>query len=82
MPKQEVSVTQNPDAPVPAEVMAQSIVRISDGIAKLLHSGLNKRAVIALVKDSTRIEKATIERVIDGLESLAFNYTTNGKKRR
>ena len=71
----EAKVVQDPDAPVDQEVLAQAIVNISSSFKKLLKSGLNRRAVIALVANDTGLGRGTIGCVLDSIENLAKNYT-------
>lgn len=43
---------------------------------KLLASGLNRRAVIALLHDSTKLPRKTIEKVLIGITQLKDFYTS------
>ncbi len=70
-----VKVKQDPEAPVAREVLAEVIVKISDGVTKLLKSGLNRRAIVTLLRDSTGCNRSEIEAVLEGLETLARDYT-------
>lgn len=69
-----VTVTQNPEKPVEPEVLAEAITRISKGFDALRKSGLNKKAIVVLLHDSTRVAKRDIETVLVGLENLSRNY--------
>jgi hypothetical protein len=62
--------------PVSPKILAKSIISISASMKKLLSSGLNRRAVIALVHDHTKLGKSEITRVLDALDDLARTYTT------
>lgn len=73
--RRPVKIIQDPTAPVEREVLAQAIVNISKSFTKLTQSGLNRRAIIALISDDTRFTKGTINDVLTSLESLAKNYT-------
>lgn len=73
--KRSVVVTQDEENPVAQEVLADVIVKISDGMTKLLASGLNRKAIIVLLHDSTDQPKYRIEAVLDGLDSLRAAYT-------
>ena len=69
------NVKQDPNKPpIGKEVLAESITRISDAVDRLLSSGLNRRAVIALLHDKTKVRKSEIETILDGLESLKKDY--------
>jgi 2-phospho-L-lactate guanylyltransferase (CobY/MobA/RfbA family) len=63
------------ETPVNEEVLAQSIVSISASMKKLLKSGMNRKAIIVLVQDYTKLSKSEITRVIDALDDLARVYT-------
>jgi len=69
-----VKVIQDLDNIIPKEILAQAIVRISDSMEKLRKSGLNDKAIIALVKDDTSFSKATIKTVLDSLQHLRRKY--------
>lgn len=56
------------------ETLADVIAKLSDGVDKLLRSGLNRRAIVVLLRDSTGCNKSDIERVLDGLQTLARDY--------
>jgi len=60
---------------VPKSVLATAILQISDGVKDLEKSGLNRRAVIALIADDTKLGKGAITTVINSLADLAKNYT-------
>lgn len=61
--------------PVPKDVLASAIVRISESLEKLRKSGVNRAAIVALVKDDIGVPKSTINAVLDSLEHLRRNYT-------
>lgn len=74
-------VTQREGEPeVPAEIIAQSIKRIADSTRRMRGSGLTQRAILALLKDATGMNKSEIERVLTGLESLEKLYLTKPKQ--
>lgn len=80
MPKTKVK--QDPENPVQKEVLAEAIVEISKAMKKLLSSGLNRRAIVVLIKDSVpspgygkkSISKTDIINVLDAIEDLSRNY--------
>lgn len=72
--KPMVEVVQRPESEVPKEILAEAIVRISKDMAKLHESGLNRKAVVALIKDSTGYTKQAIETVLNSLAELRANY--------
>jgi hypothetical protein len=61
--------------PVTKEVLATAIVSISDAVKRLYGGGLNRRAVVALIADDTKLGKGTIEAVLDSLLDLRRMYT-------
>lgn len=73
----KVIVTQKPDADeVPTEVLAQSIVAVSDGIKKLRAGRLNDRALILLIQHSAtyKLPQVQVKSVLDAIEGLAATY--------
>ena len=67
-------IIQDKDNPIPREVLGQAIITISESIQKLTASGLNRKAIVVLLHDSTRIGKKDIELVLDGLACLKKDY--------
>jgi len=60
---------------VPKSVLATAILQISAGVKDLEKTGLNRRAVVALLADDTKLGKGTINTVLNSLGDLAKNYT-------
>lgn len=55
--------------------LGEAIGKISNALYELqCHQGINKKAVIALLRDSTKLPRRTIVKVIDGLNDLAKQY--------
>lgn len=71
----KVKVVQDFDEPVEKEVLASAIVQISEATKKLYKTGLNKKAVVALINDDTKLGKGLVETVLNSLETLAKKYT-------
>lgn len=63
------------EKPVTKEVLATAIIQISDAVRKLDKSGLNQKAIVALVNDDTKLGKGIIETVLLSLRDLAKTYT-------
>lgn len=59
---------------VPAEVIAQSLVEISDAAKKLANGRLKREAIVTLIKDKTGIHKTQINTVLDSLETLKHDW--------
>jgi len=70
----KVTVKQNDDAPVAAEVLATAIIDISDAMRKVNTSGLKRKAIVALIHDQSKISKRAIEIVLNNLESLRQDW--------
>src|SRR5271167_340899 len=63
------------EQPITKSVLATAITQISDSVKSLEKTGLNRRAVIALLADDTKLGKGTITTVLNSLGDLAKNYT-------
>lgn len=77
----QVKVVQNPEKEIPAEVLAESIVAISQGIRRLRAGRLNDRALVLLIQyasppvgRSQRIGQTEVRAVLEGIESLERTY--------
>lgn len=69
-----IRIKKNEEKPESTEILAEAIIRIGDGMDKLSKSGLNKKAIIALIQDQTKLGKNDIETVIDALQRLKGWY--------
>jgi len=69
-----VKVTQGEEE-VPKEILADAIVKISDGFQRLKGSGLNRRAIVVLVKDASGVGMGDVNRILDAMEKLKDWYT-------
>ncbi len=56
------------------EILAASIVRISEAFTALKSSGLNKQAIVVLLHDQTKIAKRDINIILDSLARLKGWY--------
>lgn len=70
----KVEVKQDPEKPIPAELMAQAIVDIADAMKKLNASRLTRAAIVTLIKDKSGIDKNKIEIVLNNLDELERNW--------
>jgi hypothetical protein len=70
----QIKIVKNKETPEPIEILAEAVVRIGENMEKLEKSGLNRRGVIALVYDYTKIPKRDIEAVLDSLSKLRGWY--------
>lgn len=79
-----VKVKQNEEAPVAAEILADSIVAISEGIKKLRSGRLNDRALFLLIQSAApsyhangrtvNVTIADIKAVFAGIEDLERSF--------
>jgi len=67
------------DPPESTEILAASIVRISNALTKLYKSGLNKNAIVILIQAQTKLPKRDINAVLDAQKRLASWYCKKGK---
>lgn len=61
----------NPETP---ELLADSIVKISDMADKFFSTQLNKKCIVLLLHDITRLPRRDIEMVLDNLPKLKSYY--------
>lgn len=77
-----IYVTQsNPEDPVPVEIIAESIVKIGKAMDSIRLSGINRRAIIVLLADSSGVSRTQIKSVLDSLESLREDYLAKPSKK-
>lgn len=71
-----VVVKQTPDAEVPTEVLAESIVAISQGVKKLRAGRLNETALVLLLQHACKgvVSRNHIKCVLDALQDLERLY--------
>jgi len=69
-----IKIVKNVEKPEPTEILAEAVVRIGVNMEKLQKNGLNRRAIIALLYDYTKIPKRDIELVIDSLAKMKGWY--------
>jgi hypothetical protein len=72
--KEQIRVVKNIEKPEPTEILAEAVIRIGDNFEKLQTSGLNKRAIVALIRDYTGISKREIELVLESLVKMKGWY--------
>ena len=58
------------------EDLAVAIKKISAAMEALAYSGLNRKAIVALVHDHSKVAKKTIITVLESLEILEHIYCT------
>lgn len=84
------AIKQNPEKEVATEILATSIVAISDGIRKLRAGRLNDRALLLLIQDAApsiggrsgygKISIKEIKAVLEGMESLEAAFVRKTSK--
>lgn len=74
MGRKKIIIKQDKEDPIADHVLAKCIVEISEAMQKLLSSGLNRRAIIALIHDRSKINKSDICIILNNLEALREDY--------
>lgn len=70
----KVTIKQRPENPIPVEIMAEAVVEIASAMKVLERTRLSRKAVIALVHDSSGVPKRVIADVLDHLQNLEKNW--------
>lgn len=63
-----------PTETAPAEIIADSVVAIAEGIRKLRAGRLNDRAIVLLINDVCGVAKRDIKLVLDSITSLDSTF--------
>jgi hypothetical protein len=74
--RERLTVTQDKEAPVSVEIMAQAIVDIDAAMKRIGASGLRRKAIVALIHDMSGIGKRDIEIVLNNLDSFRTMWCT------
>lgn len=74
MKTRDIEVVQDETSPVANEVLAQSVVRIAEGIKKLNATPLNRKGLVVLISAATGVSRSTVDRVLSGLDTLEATY--------
>lgn len=67
-------VKKDPANPEPDELIAASIIKISEGMQAINKGPLNRRAILVLLKDATGLTFAEITKVLDAQADLRRLY--------
>lgn len=59
---------------IPAQVMAQAILDLSSAMKSLDRSRLQRRTIVTLIHDQSKISKRTIELVLNNLADLEKDW--------
>jgi hypothetical protein len=62
------------DPPESKEILTEAIVRVGDAVHKLNASGLNRKAIVLLLNDATKVNRADIIKILDALPKLRGWY--------
>ena len=72
-----ITIKSDPANPIDVEIMAQSIIDISDGFKKVLDSKLNRGALVVLLRHGigwSKISSKQINAVLNALPALESWY--------
>ena len=72
--KQQIKIIKNMEKPEPVEILAEAVIRIGENMEKLQKSGLNQRAIVALLYDYTKVPKRDIELILSSLAKMKSWY--------
>lgn len=75
----KVTVIQNPESEIPAEIMAEAIVEIAEAVKRLRSSRLNDKAILILLSKSSNQPQHVVKSVLDAAESMAKTYLKGTK---
>lgn len=72
-PMEAIRVEQ-PGEPIPAEIIASAIVKISEATTAMLRAGLKYETIVTLVHDNSKVAKRDIRLVLNNLSELKENF--------
>lgn len=73
-------IIQNPESPIPAEIIAQSIIDLAKAAKILSTTRLTRRAIVTLIHDNSCVGRRDIEMVLNNLEALEETWLKPIKK--
>ena len=85
MAKQTITIDTKEENPEPVEIIADAILKVSEGFEKLNNSQLSRRAIILLLHDAigvTYISKKQIGYVLDYAPKMKDYYIKQSKERK
>lgn len=65
--------------PIPAELIAQSIVKLADGWDRMNKSGLSMKAILLLLSHSSGVSQRDVKNVLFAMDSLKATYLLKPK---
>lgn len=75
-----ITVKSNEENPEPIELIAKSIIEVSDAFAKIEQSQLKRRAIVLLLQDATGLGQGQINKILDAAPKLKSFYLKEIKK--
>ena len=73
-------ITVDNDTEDPLEVIVSSLHKVADGFDKINKSGLNRRTVVLLLHDMTKVPKRNIHDILDASKDLVTRYTNTDEE--
>jgi hypothetical protein len=68
-----VKVTQ-PEEPIAAEIIADSIVQIAEGMRRINSTRLTRKAIVILIQSQSKVPRLDIEIVLNNLADLEKDW--------
>lgn len=56
------------------EILAEAITKVADGFNSLIRSGINRDAIVTLIQADTKVNKKTINLILNSLGGLKKKY--------
>lgn len=69
-----LKIKQDDKKPIPQEVIAGAIIEIAAGMKRISQSRLSRKAIVALIHDTSKVKKSDIETVLNNLESMEITW--------
>lgn len=76
---QQITIKTNEQNPEPLELIAKSIIELSEAFKKIDSSPLKRHTIILLLKDQTGLPQRDIIKILDAAPKLAEYYVKNVK---
>lgn len=73
--KQTITIKSNEENPEPLELIAQSIIKVSEAFAKISTSRLKQRVIVLLIRDmNASLKISDIEAVLNTVPKLKDHF--------
>lgn len=76
---QVITVKVNEQNPEPLNVIAESIIEVSEAFKRVQSSNLTERAIVLLLQDMTGLSQRDIKSVLEAAPKLSHYYTKKQK---